>query len=192
RSASGTRGGELIAAAGRIGRVEAHGTAVLYRPGGAARLEYRLLEVDPSGSVTTAFNRDSGGEVREAWVRLADGSLVGLLPGGAHHPLWGHSDRLVGLTADGTTTALTVARAVRWSCVDTIPPVAEPTRLPSGAGAALLNLLAALASDQGRPALRYRGPFPTEQLFWSLTESFRCEAGPDPLARFLAEAETTF
>jgi hypothetical protein len=79
--------------------------------------------------------------------------------------------------------------------VDFIPPVAEPARLPAGAGAALLNVLATLAQDQGRPALRYLGPYPSEQLFWSLTESFRFGAlgpGLDPLAQFLANAEATF
>jgi hypothetical protein len=183
---------DLIVAAGQpIGRVGAHGSVALYRPGPAARLEHRLLQVDP-GVVTTAVNRDSRGDLREAWVSLADGSAVGLLPGGAHHPLWGESDRLVRLTDVGSPTTLTLARAVRWSALDTIPPVAEPARLPSGAGAALMNVLAALAWDQGRPALRYRGPYPTEQLFWSLTESFRCAPGSNPLARFLAEAEATF
>src|SRR5262249_58545334 len=73
--------------------------------------------------------------------------------------------------------------------------VAEPGLLASGAGAALLYMLAALAWDQHGPALRYRGPYPIEQLFWSLIESFRLEPsslGPDALARFLAQAETTF
>jgi hypothetical protein len=185
--------GDLIVAADRpIGRVEGHGTVVLYRPDPAGGLEHRLLEVDPSGAVTAAFNRDARGELREAWVSLADRGMLGLLPGGAHHPLWGHSDRLVALTGTGSPTTLTLARAVQWSAVDTIPPVAEPARLPNGAGAALMNVLAALARDQGRPALRYRGPYPTEQLFWSLTESFRCAPGPDALARFLGEAEATF
>ena len=62
-------------------------------------------------------------------------------------------------------------------------------------GAALLNLLASVAWDQGRPTLRYRGPYPTELLFWSLAESFRFDHSgrePDPLARFLTDAEATF
>ena len=186
-------GGDLIVAADRpLGRVEAHGTVSLYRPGPASRLEHRLLEVDLGGVVTAAFNRDSRGELREAWVAVAGRGMVGLLPGGAQHPLWGDSDRLVGLTSTGATTTLTLAGAVRWSAVDTIPPVAEPARLPSGAGSALLNVLAALARDQGRPALRYRGPYPTEQLFWSLSESFRCAPGLESFTRFVAEAESTF
>ena len=55
-----------------------------------------------------------------------------------------------------------------------------------------LHLVAALAQDQGRSALRYRGAFPTEQLFWSLTESFRFVGDADALPRFVADAEGTF
>jgi hypothetical protein len=191
--ASRVAGGDLIVSAGRaIGRVETHGSVTLYRSAPAARLEHRLLEVDPGGDVTAAFKRDVGGDLREAWVRLTDGSEVGLLPGGANHPLWGPSDRLVQSTDGGPGSTLTVARAVHWRAIDTIPPVAEPARLPSGAGAALMNVLAGIAADQSRPALRYRGPYATEQLFWTLTESFRCAPGPETLVRFLAEAEATF
>jgi hypothetical protein len=187
---------DLIVADGRaVGRVLAHGSAALYRPDPAARLKHRVLEVDPRGAVTAVLNRGPRGELREAWVSLADGGAAGILPGGSRHPLWGLSDRLVRDASSGSPTTLTLAGAVAWSAVDRIPPVAEPARLPSGAGAALLNVLAALAWDQGRPALRYRGPYPTEQLFWSLTESFRVGAsspGLDPLARFLADAEMRF
>jgi hypothetical protein len=186
-------GGDLIASAGRpIGRVETHGSVTLYRPGTTGHLEHRLLEVDPGGVVTAAFTRDVDGDLREAWVRVAEDHLVGVLPGGADHPLWGPSDRVVELAGAGGPTTRTLAGAVRWGAVDTIPPVAEPARLPSGAGAALLNVLAGLARDQTQSVLRYRGPYATEQLFWSLTESFRCAPGPGTLERFLAEAETTF
>jgi hypothetical protein len=194
--ARATRADDLIVADGlAVGRVLGHGSVALYRPDPAAPLRHRLLEVDPRGRVTTVLKRGARGELHEAWVRLADGSAAGVLPGGAHHPLWGPSDRLVHATAGGLPTTLTLAGAVTWNAVDLIPPVAEPGRLPSGAGAALLNVLAALAGDQGRPALRYRGPYPTEQLFWSLTESFRLDPlGPgfDPRARFLTNAEVTF
>jgi hypothetical protein len=172
--------------------VETHGSATLYRPSTTAALEHCLLEVDPGGVVTAAFNRAARGDLREAWVTLADGAMVGLVPGQAQHPLWGPSDRLVRLTDTGSVATLTQAGAVRWRAIDTIPPIAEPARLPSGAGAALMNVLARLARDQGRSALRYRGPYATEQLFWSLTESFRCAPEPEALARFLAYAEATF
>lgn len=185
--------GDLIVADGRaVGRILTHGSAALYRPDPAARLEHRVLDIDRRGTVTAVLNRGPRGELREAWVSLADGGAAGILPGGSHHPLWGPSDRLVRKTPGGPPTTLTLAGAVAWNAVDRIPPVAEPARLPSGAGAALLNVLATLAWDQGRPALRYRGPYPTEQLFWSLTESFHVAPDPDPLARFLADAEATF
>jgi hypothetical protein len=190
-----TSAGDLVVADGQaVGRVLTHGSAALYRPDPAAALEHRVLEIDPGGAVTAVLNRGPRGELREAWISLADGGVVGILPGGAEHPLWGPSDRIVRDTA-GVPSTLTLAAAVPWAAVDLIPPIAEPHRLPSGAGAALLNVLAGLAWDQGRPALRYRGPYPTEQLFWSLTESFRFDRqapGADPLTRFLADAEATF
>lgn len=192
--------GDVIVADGRpIGRVLPHGSAALYRPDAAAPLRHRVLEVEAGGAVTVAFDRDPRGELRGAWVTLAGGDLIGLLPGGADHPLWGPSDRVVRASPDGAPSTLTLAGPVTWGAVDTIPPVAEPARLPTGAGPALLNVLAAIAEDQGQPPLRYRGPYPTEQLFWSLTESFRfaipCEArgpGPSPVERFLGDAEATF
>jgi hypothetical protein len=185
--------GDLILADGlAVGRVLPYGSTALYRPDPAAPLRHRVLELDPSGAVTVALNRAPRGELREAWVSLADGGGIGMVPGGAHHPQWGPSDRLVRATAGGPSATITLAAAVAWDAVDLIPPVAEPGRLPSGAGAALLNLLAALALDQGRTALRYRGPYPTEQLFWSLTDSFRFSGSPDALQRFLADAEGTF
>jgi hypothetical protein len=188
-------GGDLIVADGRaVGRVLPHGSVALFRPDASAPLAHRLLEVDSRATVTAVLNRGPQGELRDMWVTLANGDAAGVLPGGAHHPLWGPSDRLVRSSGGSCPTALTLAAAVRWDAVDLIPPVAEPARLPSGAGGALLNLLATLAGDQRRPALRYRGPYPTEQLFWSLSESFRFDhaSGSEPLARFLADAELTF
>jgi hypothetical protein len=186
-------GGRLLVADGTcVGRVLAFGSVALYRPDPLAPLRHRVLEVDPGGTVVTAIERGARGDLRGGWVSLADGGAVGILPGGGLHPLWGTSDRIVHRPPAGATVTLTLAGAVDWEAVDLIPPVAEPARLPPGSGGALLNLLAALALDQGRSALRYRGPYPTEQLFWNLTESFRCDAPPDCLARFLGEAETTF
>lgn len=188
-------GGDLFVADGQpVGRVLPHGSVALFRPDPSAPLAHRLLEVDSRATVTAVLNRGPQGGLRDLWVTLANGDAAGVLPGGAHHPLWGPSDRLVRSIGGSCPTALTVAATVRWDAVDMIPPVAEPARLPSGAGAALLNILATLAGDQRRPALRYRGPYPTEQLFWSLTESFRPDRAPgsEPVARFLADAELTF
>jgi hypothetical protein len=191
--ARATRSDDLIVADRLpVGRVLPWGSVALYRPDPAAPLQHRVLELDPQGRITVVLDRAPEGALREAWASLADGSTVGLIPGGAQHPLWGPSDRLVRAAPGRAPEPLTLAGAVAWQAVNGIPPVAEPGRLPAGAGGALLNLLAALAQDQARPALRYRGPFPTEQLFWSLTESFRCVGGADALARFVADAEGTF
>ena len=188
--------GDVIAAEGHpIGRILPHGSVVLYRPESATPLRDRVLDVDAGGTVTATFDRDPHGGLRAAWVTLARDEVIGLLPGDATHPLWGPSDRVVRRAPEEVPAPITVSGAVAWGAVDTIPPVAEPARLPADAGAALLNVLAAIAWDQGRPALRYRGPYPTEQLFWSLTESFRftcLESEGDPLPRFLGDAEATF
>jgi hypothetical protein len=128
--ARATRTDDLIVADGlAVGRVLGHGSVALYRPDPAAPLRHRLLEVDPRGTVTVVLNRGARGELHEAWVRLPDGNAAGVLPGGAHHPLWGPSDRLVHATSGGVPTTLTLAAAVTWNAVDLIPPVAEPGRL---------------------------------------------------------------
>ncbi len=55
--------------------------------------------------------------------------------------------------------------------------------MPPGGGTAVLNLLAGLAADQGGGPVAYHGPYPSEQLFLALLESFRYEGGgSDPLA----------
>jgi hypothetical protein len=191
--ARAARSGDLIVADGlQVGRVLPWGSVALYRPDPAAPLEHRLVELDPGGRITLVLERAASGELHAAWASLADGSAVGMLPGGARHPLWGASDRLVREAPGRAPDTLTVAGAVAWGAVDVIPPVAEPGRLPPGAGGAVLNVLAALAHDQGRSPLRYRGPFPTEQLFWSLTESFRFAGADDALPRFVTDAEGTF
>jgi hypothetical protein len=76
--------------------------------------------------------------------------------------------------------------ALDWTRVDRIPPLAEPARLPAGAAAAVFNLLARLAAEQGVPLLHYDAPYPTESLFLTLLESFRYAPGDadDPLAAF--------
>jgi hypothetical protein len=147
--------------------------------------------VDRAGRVTLAIRRGAEGELREAWTRNVEGSWLGILPGGADHPLWGPSDRIVRAEAPGHAgSLLTVCGAVAWDAIGEVPPLAEPARLPPGGGTSILNVLAALAEDQGTRALRYRGPYATEQLFWALLESFRyAETEPDPLGVFLAGAE---
>ena len=52
----------------------------------------------------------------------------------------------------------------------------------------MLNLVASLMKDQGVARVRYRGPFPSEQLFTTLLECFRYDPGQAlPLERFLAD-----
>jgi hypothetical protein len=185
--------GCLLVAGGRaLGRIQPHGAVVLYEPGPPA-LGRRLLTLDRRGRIAEALRRGPAGEVREAWVRVEDGMAVGVLRGGATHPLWGESDRLVATRGPGDPIPLTLSAAIDWDRIAAIPALADPTRLPPGAGTAVLNLLAGLAADQGGGALRYRGPFPTEELFWALTGSFRFDpAAPAPLAAFSGAAEAAF
>ncbi len=164
-----------------------HGSVSLYLPG-RAPLRHRLLELDRRGRVVVAIRRGPAGEFQAAWMPGTEGSVVGVLPGHADHPLWGDSDRIV-----RNGELLTVCGTVDWDRVAYIPPLADPTRLPPGAGTAILTMLAGLAADQGAGPLRYRGPYATEQLFWNLAESFRFDpAEADPLGRFLDGAEQAF
>jgi hypothetical protein len=149
----------------------------------------RIAERDGGGTEVARLTWAAGGSLAAAAVRLPAGSWLDLEPRAAHDPRWGASD----LVRHGGAP-LTHFAAVEWACVDAIPALAEPARLPPGAGTAVFNLLAALASDQGRGPLAYRGPYPTEQLFLALLESFRWESDPpaveDPLGAFMAGALT--
>lgn len=208
------RSGETVIARGDrfLGMVRPYGSVILYlapvpapawpMPGFAplwrpltVPSRQRLLELDRGGRVTLAIQRDRHGAFREAWLRGMDGALLGILPGGAQHPLWGASDRFVRppVRSGAPPERLTVCGAVNWDGIAAIPPLADPTRLPPGAGSGILNVLAALTTDQQVSTLRYRGPFPTEQLFWALCESFRFETDArDPVAAFTEGAEETF
>jgi hypothetical protein len=163
--------------------VEAGGRAEVIRDGRGRRVHER----DASGLDLARLTWAADGRLERAAVRLPDRTWLEVTPGAAHDPRWGASDLL---RHDGAP--LTHSAAIDWACVDAIPPLAEPARLPPGAGTAVLNLIASLAADQGRRQLTYRGPYPTEQLFLALLESFRWEAGDDapaeidPLATFMA------
>jgi hypothetical protein len=147
----------------------------------------RVSERDRWGGEVARLAWAADGRLARAEVRLPDGGWLTVEPGAAHDPRWGASDllRLAG-------APLTHCAAIDWARVDAIPPLAEPARLPPGAGTAVLNLVAALAADQDRGPLRYQGPYPTETLFLALLESFRWapedQAPPDldPLAAFMA------
>jgi hypothetical protein len=147
----------------------------------------RVGERDRYGAEVAALTWTADGHLAAARVRLPDGTWIAVEPRAAHDPRWGASD----LLRHGGTV-LTHCAAVEWARVDAIPALAEPARLPPGAGTAVLNLLASLAADQERGPLTYRGPYPTEQLFLALLECFRWEraerAVEDPLAEFMAGA----
>ena len=124
-------------------------------------------------------------------MRIPDGSWLGIEPRATRDAPWGWSDRLWHAAeppANGWQGArLTLFEAIDWARIDRIPVLGEPARLPPGGGTAVLNLIAARAAEQGAGPLAYRGPYPTEQLFLALLESFRYEPEvPDPLATFVA------
>ncbi len=176
-----------------VGIVHPFGSLTLYLPTSPSPLRHRLLDLDRGGRVTLAIRRGPAGDFRSAWLRNVDGTILALHPGEADHPLWGPSDRILRLSEDGSPVPLTVCGAVPWDAIAAIPPLADPSRLPAGAGTTILNLLAALAADQGVRSVRYRGPYPTEQLFWALMECFRFTSEvPDPVAAFTEDAEAVF
>ena len=99
---------------------------------------------------------------------VVDGAVV-------NHPLLGPA-HIVGNTA---------MSALDWARPGEIPVMAEPGRLPPGAGVAILNVIALLAQRAGISRLRYAGPYPTAALWTSLARSFRCAADE---AAFTADA----
>ena len=151
----------------------------------------RVGERDRYGTPVATLAWTDDGRLAEAAVRLPDHSWLTIQPRAARDPRWGLSD----LLRHGETP-LTHCAAIAWERVDAIPPLAEPARLPPGGGSAVLNLVASLAADQNRAPLAYRGPYPTEQLFLALLESFRWMrvdggphdpgSSPDVLATFMA------
>ncbi|MBI3824900.1 MAG: hypothetical protein HY294_02770 [Candidatus Rokubacteria bacterium] len=164
-----------------------HGTrvGVVRRADGAAR---RRFAVDRAGTLAAVLDWGADDTLAEASVRLPGGAWITIEPRATHDAPWGRSDRLwIGPRPRARQAALTVCEAVAYHAVDRLPALAEPARLPRGAGTAVLNLIAELAADQRRERLIYGGPYPTEQLFSTLLDSFRHDDGvPDPLAAFAA------
>jgi len=164
-----------------------HGSLVGYAPGGGRR---RLLELDRRGQLVTALSWRKDGGLAWGKCRATDGRWIGIEPGAGRHPTWPRADQvwLLGGSAPWAPVArLTAFEGLDYERLDRIPPLAEPRRLGAGAGTALLTLLAGLMKDQGAARVRYAGPYPTEQLFTALLESFRYD--PDvgaPRDRFLA------
>ena len=146
--------------------------------------------VDRRGSLVTVLRPTATGSLESAWVRIPDGSWVGIEPRATREAPWGWSDRLWHAAEPRVNgwhgARLTLFEALDWARIDRIPVLGEPARLPPGGGTAVLNFIAARAAEQGVGPLAYRGPYPTEQLFLALLESFRYEPDvPDPLATFM-------
>jgi hypothetical protein len=127
---------------------------------------------DRGGRLIRIIDRTSAVHAELEWSTASE-QLVRLVVANAvvhgnviTHPLLGAAHS-VGATA---MTALTWARPTE------IPAIAEPGRLPLGAGGAILNAIAVLAQRAGVASLRYAGPYPTTALWRSLARSFRCEA----------------
>jgi hypothetical protein len=162
-----------------------HGGLVGYEPG---RRRRRLVELDRRDQVVAAFVWRADGGLGWARCRAADGRRIGIEPGGGRHPAWGLADQVWRLgEAWEPVERLTTFEPLDYERLDHVPPLAEPRRLGAGAGTALLNLVAALMKDQGAARVRYTGPYPTEQLFTALLESFRYDpAVTAPLETFLA------
>jgi hypothetical protein len=152
---------------------------------------------DRRGTLVARARFASDGGLASAWVRIPDGSWVGIEPRATHDAPWGLSDRTwhaprgsgaAALEPPATFAAcvpLTVFAAVDWARVDRLVPGAEPARLPPGAAPPLFNLVATLARAQGVAALQYAGPYPSESLFLGLLEAFRpLSGGADPLGAF--------
>ena len=162
-----------------------HGTRVLREPGSLRRVR----ELDRHGALLTTLRWNDDGGLGHAWIRITDESWVMIEPRAAYEPPWGLCDRLwhAAHPSAGAQTPLTLFESLAYGSIDKIPVLLEPGRLPPGAGAAVLNLVAALAADAGRARLSYRGPYPAEQLFLTLLESFRYQTTEaDPLAAFMA------
>ena len=146
----------------------------------------RVGERDRWGGDVARLTWAPDGALGEGAVRLPDGAWLFIHPRASHDARWGASDVV---RLGDSDTPLTHFAAVSWACIEAIPPLAEPARLPPGGGTAVLNLIAALAADQGRTRLPYAGPYPTEQLFAALLEAFRWESDEtpdDPLSVFMA------
>jgi hypothetical protein len=169
--------------------VEPHGSFVVREPSGDEGPPRRALELDRYGAVLATLRWREDGRLAAAWIRVAEEAWVMIEPRATDEPPWGLCDRLwqaTHPTAAGRT-ALTVFEALAYERIDRIPVMADPGRLPAGAGTAVLNLVAALAADRECRRLAYRGPYPTEQLFLTLLESFRYHTiEADPLAAFMA------
>ena len=156
----------------------AHGTLTFFLPAIApSSAPRRLGTFDRHGRLLSLFFYAADGLVRQFKVRNMDGHFLGVVRGAASHLGWGRSDVIGALAGEGgfeMERILTFFRSVSYEDMDTLPPLDAPMSLPSGGGATILNVLARLGQDQEKQALRYYGPYPSDQLFFTLRESFIC------------------
>lgn len=130
------------------------------------------------GRVVAVRDRTGAPWIEAAWdgpvllgaeVEVPGGGRVGLRPRAAVHPILGTCHEVFRVPVEGDPGAhLAFCAAVDFGDPAFVPAMDTPGALPSGAGSALLDLLA-LHAD--RP-LRYRGPYPTGSLFDALCECF--------------------
>jgi len=173
-----------------------HGSMILFLPPTSSHpVSQRLATFDRHGRLLLLLYRNNAGTLTRFKARGLDGRFLGVERGVASHLGWGVSDSVSLLEGEtGFTVAhpLTFFRSVAYEDLDALPPLDDPVRLPPGAGSTLLNVLALLAHDQGKSVLRYRGPYPTERLFTTLSESFRYRGEPGAMReRFAQGAEET-
>jgi hypothetical protein len=187
--------GDFVLGADRIGWV----MAVTFCFGAQSRWEAGAGELrDQQGTPCLRLEGErlwvSGGPGRELVVEPEVGA-----PGDAaraEHPVFG---RCLRITSDGQLRSL--MGAVDWAAPASIPPVAEPARLPALTGTMLLNAIALAAATAGLSALRYVGPYPTAALYASLRQCFAASGSEEQftargdellLAPRMAEAPVAF
>lgn len=185
-TAAPAAGGEVrLVNQGRLlARVRRHGTLALYdpEPMGGDEKPRRLCTFAPTGEILERlwWDEEEGVPLREARLLSPQGGWIQILPGRGNNPLWGTCDLIATSEFfEGPWARLTEMQGVRYENVSAIPPGAEPAKFSGGAGSVLLNFLASLLEDQETPEVRYRGPYPTHQLFDSLFECFALAEGEE-------------
>lgn len=128
---------------------------------------------DPNGNIALEA-RWNGRELDRMRLALPGRGTITVSPKAGSDPLLGVVDQLSLVTGQ----PLAGIRAVSWAAPDHIPPVNVPGALPTGAGTAILNVIAQLARAAGHSPLRYRGPYPTGALFDALSECFAVRGDP--------------
>jgi hypothetical protein len=171
-----------------------HGSLTLFLPRHVlGETPKRLATFDRHDRLLLLLTWSPDGALVRFKVRGLDGRFLGIVRGTASHLGWGNSDGvwlLEGEKGFALDRTLTLFRSVSYEDLDSLPPLDDPTRLPTGAGSTVLNVLALLAKDQNKTLLRYCGPYPSERLFATLCESFRYSGEPGVIReRFTQEAE---